>query len=274
MKLSEQDAELFLDLMWALQYFVNQRLNILADVSSLANYAKCSAEEKHKVRMALYGDKTLIDAFVQENPQNFSKDSLAIVSNWKNYIKGDFQIERFLKRYAVLIKNDEVYGVLGLYQGLEELIHRSHLPLHIQTVLLPFKGTIVYDGLFQTFNITFGGGIKQRLKETYLRAKQNQRIIESLGPVQRGSQRKQPAKAMKQWKPELRKLADTAGKLRGGSKDPAIYSPAFRLVKASIEFAQLAVLDSTDVDSMYTALKKVERALRKSSTVFNRQDYR
>ena len=273
MKLSEQDAELFLELMWALQYFVNQRLHILADVDSLENYASRSAEEKHKVRMALYGDKTLIDAFVQENPQSFSKDSLAIVSNWKNYIKGDFHVERFLKRYAVLIKSDNVYAVLGLYQGFEELIHRSHLPLYIQTVLLPFKRTIVYDGLFQTYNVTFGGGIRQRLKETYLRAKQNQCIIESLEPVQPGRQRTQPTKPMKNWKPELNKLADRANKLRATSKEPAIYSPAFRLVKASIEFAQLAVLDSTDVDNMYKVLKKVEQALRKSSRVFNRQDY-
>ena len=73
--------------------------------------------------MALYADKPLIDAFVQENPQNFAKDRLAIVSNWKNYIQGDFHIERFLKRYAVLIKDDNVYGVLGLYQGFEEFLY-------------------------------------------------------------------------------------------------------------------------------------------------------
>jgi hypothetical protein len=168
-----QDAKLFFDLMWALQYFVNQKLKILTGVKSLDDYAECSTEEKFEVRKALYADTKLIDSFVQENPQNFSKKKLSIVSNWKKYIEGDFHIERFLKRYAVFIKGTDVYGVLALYQGFDELIHRSHLPLYVKTVLLPFKGKIVYDGLFQAHNIYFGAGIKRELKESYMRAKQN-----------------------------------------------------------------------------------------------------
>lgn len=69
MKLSEQDAKLFFDLMWALQYFVNQKLKILNGVKSFADYAGSSTENKLEVRKALYADKKLIDSFVQENPQ-------------------------------------------------------------------------------------------------------------------------------------------------------------------------------------------------------------
>ncbi len=166
MKLSEQDAKLFVELMWALQYFVNQKLKILTEVKSLDDYAECSAEKKVEVRKALYADIKLIDSFVQENPQNFSKEKLSIVSNWKNYIEGDFHIERVLKRYTVFIKGADVYGVLGLYQGFDELVHRSQLPLYVQTVLLPFKGKIVYDGFFQAYNIYFGGGIKRALRKS------------------------------------------------------------------------------------------------------------
>ena len=269
MRLSEQDAKLFFDLMWALQYFVNQKLKIHTNVKSLDDYAECSTEEKFEVRKALYADIKLIDSFVQENPQNFSEEKLSIVSNWKNFIEGDFHIERFLKRYTVFIKGADVYGVLGLYQGFDELVHRSHLPLYVQTVLLPIKGKIVYDGLFQAYNIYFGGGIKRDLKESYMTAKQNNRIIESLEPTQK----KKLSKPFKNWMPELNELAGKAKNLRGSSEHPAIYSPAFSLVKASIEFAQLAVSDSADLDHLYKSLRKVERALSKSNTVLNREEY-
>ena len=48
MKLSEQDAKLFFDLMWALQYFVNQKLKILTGVKSLNDYAGCPTEKNLK----------------------------------------------------------------------------------------------------------------------------------------------------------------------------------------------------------------------------------
>lgn len=229
-------------------------------------------EEKYKVRNALFADKTLIDSFVSENPQGLSKDHLAIVSKWKYAVLGNFHIERFLKRYAILIQDDKVYGVLGLHQGLEELIHRSHLPLYVETVLLPFKECIVYDGLFSSFNLHFGGGMKQRLKETYLKAKQNQRIIESLDPAKAASPPKKPSKPLKDWTAELDTLYEKAKKLRAGSHDPAIHSPAFSLVKASIEFAQKSVRESPDSAALYKALNKVIRAVRKSSTVLERQE--
>ncbi|MBN1843707.1 MAG: hypothetical protein JW883_15695, partial [Deltaproteobacteria bacterium] len=250
-----------------------QKLKILTHVKSLDDYAKCSTEEKVEVRKALYADKKLIASFVHENPQKFSEEKLSIVSNWKNFIEGDFHIERFLKRYTVFIKGADVYGVIGLYQGFDELVHRSNLPLYVQTVLLPFKGKIVYDGIFQPYNIYFGGGIKRNLRESYMTAKQNNRIIESLEPTQKGTQKKKLSKPLKNWMPELNELAGKAKHLRGSSEHPAIYSPAFNMVKASIEFAQLAVSDSADLDHLYKSLRKVERAFSKSNTVLNREEY-
>ena len=80
MKLSEQDAKLFFDLMLPLQYFVNQKLNIHPDIKSLEEYVMCTHEEKFEVRKALYADIKLIDSFIQENPQHFSEEKLLIVS--------------------------------------------------------------------------------------------------------------------------------------------------------------------------------------------------
>ena len=273
MKLSEQEAKLFFQLMWALQFYVNHKLKIHPVIQSIDDYADSSTEKKVKVREALYENLEFIDSFVQENPQNFPKENLAMVSNWKNFIRGQFFIERLLKKYAVFIQEDAVYGVLGLSQGFDELTYHSNLPLYVDTILLPFKGKMIYDGILGFRNIYFGGGIKRSLKETYLKAKQNNRIIDSLEISREENQKKSKPKSLKNWKPELDELASKVKKLRGAVEHPAIYSPAFSLVKASVEFAQLAVTNANDQESLHKALQKVRRAFNKSNTVLYREEY-
>lgn len=277
MKVSDKDAKLFFDLMWGLQYFVNQKYEIHPDIKSLEEYIECSTEAKIEVRTALYSNITIIDSYVKENPLELSTDELEIISTWKHFVQGNFHIERFLKRCAIFIENDEVYGVLGLHQSFDEIIHRSRLPLYVQAVLLPFKGKIIYDGLFQAHNVFFGSGIKSDLKESYMRAKQNNRIIASFDTDSKDTPKKkanQDNKSFKDWRPELNELAKASKKLRGKATDPAIFSPAFSLVKACIEFAQIAVSDVNDQEELYNALNKVRRAFNKSNTVLGRQEYK
>ena len=274
MKLSDKDAQLFFDLMWGLQYFVNQKYKINDNIKSLKEYIECSTEEKLEVRTALYSDIKIIDSYIQENPQKLSIESLDIISGWKCFVKGNFHIERYLKRCAIFIENDEVYGVLALHQSFDELIHRSRLPMYVQTVLLPFQGKIIYDGLFQAHNIYFGSGIKRKLKESYMVAKQNNRIVESFDTAKNDSPKKKENKnkPLKDWRSELNEFSNGSKKLRGKASDPAIFSPTFSLVKASIEFAKFAVSDTDDQEGLYKALNKVRRAYNKANTVLNRQE--
>lgn len=272
MNLSEKEANHFFKLMWALQFFVNCKLKIHSEIKNVKDYANCDIEKKVIVRKALYENIDIIDSFVRENPENLSKNDLSIVSNWKKYVGGQFYIERFLKKYTVFIKDRKVYGVLGLQQSLNELIHKSNLPLYIHTFLLPFNNKIIYDGLFEHHNISFGGGIKRELKETYMRAKQNNRIIDCLQISCERNRVKQKSKHTKNWKPEIDLLVNKAKKLRGSVEQPPIYSPAFSLVKASAGFAQLAVSDTNDPEALQKALDKVRRAFNKSQTVLNREE--
>jgi len=273
MKLSEQETELFYHLMWALQSYVNLKLKLYPKIKTSDDYADCKTEQRVEVRNALYKNIELIDFFVQENPQNFSQENLSIVSNWKNFISGDFYIERLLKKYTIFIQEETVYGVLGITQGFNELIYSSDLPKYVNTVLLPFKGKIIYDGLMGSRNIYFGSGIKSSLKETYLRGKQNNCIIESLGSSREGYQNKKTTKPLKDWNPELDEIAGKVKRLKGSAGQPAIYSPAFSLVKASVEFAQLAVSGENDYETLRDALQKVERAFTKTNNTLYREEY-
>jgi len=148
MKLSKQDADCFFTLMWPLQFFVHQRLHILPNVDTLQAYIACPSDLKWQVRQALYENVDLIDAFLQENPQNFSEEQLAIIATWKHYQSGDFYIERLLKTHTIFISSeDKVYAVLALYDSFQDMFHRSQLPVLVKAVLLPFKDKIIYDGI-------------------------------------------------------------------------------------------------------------------------------
>lgn len=274
MKLSEKDANLFYELMEPLQLFVNAELKIYPELTTRDDYEQCEAEEKIKIRNALYSNPKLIDRFVRLNPQNFSDEELAIVAKWKDAVQGNFFLERFLKKHTVFIDEgrSDVYGVLGLYDGFEEMIDRSYLPLYIRTVLLPFKGQIIYDGLFEASRIFFGGGVKGDLKEQYMRAKQNNRIIVTL---EKKTQKEIPKKTnsshqKKSIEKDLSTLARTAAKLRGGADQPVLYTPAFSLVRACVDLARIAVDTPDDRKALSQAMKKLDRAAGKVRTMVDR----
>ena len=54
------------------------------------------------------------------------------------------------------------------------------VPFLIDTVLLPFKDRIIYDGQCQYYNIVFGGGMTRRLNESYQLAKAQSGVITTL----------------------------------------------------------------------------------------------
>ena len=197
-----------------------------------------------------------------------SKEELEIVKGWKTFVRGDFFIERILRNYVIFIQGKKVYRVSPLNTPFEDIV--PFLPFYVRTVLLPFKGKIVYDGLLEGYNIYIGGGIKAQLKEVYMVAKQQGRIITRLDERK---QRRAPARPRKDWGPLLTDLAQRAKKLHSSTGAPAIYSPAFSLVKTSIDFAKTATENPDDIEQLRKAYKRVERAMRRVATTLDRLEY-
>jgi hypothetical protein len=152
------------------------------------------------------------------------------------------------------------------------MFHHRQLPVFVKAVLLPFKGKIIYDGLLQGYNLFFGRGISSGLKETYLAAKQQGRIIDSLPADALLPQATRPQTPTRDWRPDLDVLAAHVKELRAGSDQPPVLSPTFALVKASVELAQCAVATPNDVTTLWKALKKVGRAMGKVETTLDRAE--
>jgi len=63
MKLSQQEVQLFYELMFPLQFFVKQKLNLLRKIHTLNDFRNCSMQDKMEVRQALYDNIGLIVVF-------------------------------------------------------------------------------------------------------------------------------------------------------------------------------------------------------------------
>jgi hypothetical protein len=212
-------------------------------------------------------------------------DDLAVVASWKRFVRGEFYIVRFLKRYAVFLTAESpvrAYGVLGLTEEIEEVFFTLRPPIYIRTVLLPFKRRIVHDGRAHTYNVLFGSGIRGGLNEDYQAIRERGEIIESLEPADAVALSADPARRprgpAKSRQPVeetlaiLERMAADAERLRGA--DTPATQRAFALVRAAITVAQTAVASPSDADAWTRAYRRARTAVVQLHTSLSRTIWR
>ena len=184
MLLEPQDAELFFRLHRTLMFFVNQRLKVIPDdLPRPEEFAALSPEVRLKVRDALIANIDLIESFVDENPAHFSEDELDIVRSWRHLVAGKFYVFRELARStrcSFRLPTQPSLMASWPFRSPSRNLIGPYLPVLTQTVLLPFKDKIVYDGLMSSYNISFGPGIRRSLNESFKEAKARHGIVTSL----------------------------------------------------------------------------------------------
>ncbi len=183
MQLAPHDVTLFFKLQRSLFCFVNQQLQVIPrEYPTPDDGLRMAPELRVQLREALNANRHLIDDFVKDNPYNLPPDELDIVHSWNHLVAGKFYILRLLQKHAIFLdgRNDaRAYGVLALTQPFEELIG-SRFPVLTETMLLPFRESIVYDGLIRSYGISFGPGIRRSLNESFKESKLKHGIITSL----------------------------------------------------------------------------------------------
>ena len=180
-KVSQEDAKLFIKLYQSLIYYVIVKYDLL-DMENPEEIKRVSLEETKDLRDELYNHPEVIQEFIEENPFNFSPNELDIIREWNHFVKGRFIIFRSLKKYTIFLdlkeESPKVYGVLALYHSFEEVV--GPLPVMADAILLPFKGKIVYDGIVNRSSLTFGSSARRNFNDAYQKAKFRFGIIESL----------------------------------------------------------------------------------------------
>lgn len=197
MLLAPQDAHQFFGLLRQLMFFVSERRQIAPGASNPSEFSHCSTEVRVQVRDALLDRMEYIDEFVAENPFRITDQELEIVRSWRHLVFGRFIILRQLKKHAIFLSPNNppvAYGVLSLTDRLTELIPPG-LPHLVRTVLLPFKGRIVYDGLLESYADTFNPQLRRDLNALYKDLQERQRIVTSLAPGARTQVRPKPTRS-------------------------------------------------------------------------------
>jgi hypothetical protein len=191
MRLSTDAVQLFYQLNTALLFYVNDRLEIAPEVQTVEDFIRSDIELKAAVRNKLYDNAHIIDDFYEENPAQLTEKELGIVLSWKNFIRADFVIYKQYKKYCAFIQEDglntKVYAVLSLVSAFDEIV--PFFPCYASTVLLPFKESIIYDGLISPYNMHFGSSIRANFKESFEISKAKYGIINKLPYVESAENR-------------------------------------------------------------------------------------
>jgi len=185
MKLQQEEVELFYKLNWGLLYYANKKFDIIRNLSA-PNLKGKNIEEITKLEDKLFNGTKIIEDFIRENPLNFNYDELNIIREWKNFIREEFFIfiEKDNAIFLTSEKEPKAYNVYGISEDISEILPFE--PYMVKATLLPFRGKIIYSGIFQGYSISFGSGMRKAVYKDFIKAKSSFGIIESLGlPLQR-----------------------------------------------------------------------------------------
>lgn len=197
MTLPRADSDQFYKLWLPLLKFADSSLHISPDSGEeTPEDDRIDIESAVKVRDAMWENESILDQFISENPAHLSREELDILATWKYKRKGMFIIYKAFKKHTIFVseEGDRVFAVKGLHSSFDE-IYGDFLPVIVNTVLLPYKGEIITDGLYQTYNTILGPGIISSLKSAYENAKERGEVITTLMPAEPPTAKDQAAKA-------------------------------------------------------------------------------
>ena len=127
----------------------------------------------HKVREVLWENPELIDEYISET--ELPQEKIDILNLWRtNHKKEMIFVIEYQPEYAVAIASDaqgedRLYGIKGISSSVANALRRD-VPAQIETVLLPFKGKIIYDSFMTSMSIGFAEGARAAFREMYDKA--------------------------------------------------------------------------------------------------------
>jgi hypothetical protein len=173
MRLPPEEAIRFIGLYVGLIGWCARRRDPKSSIHDAGSFLAASMQAKLSARDRMLDEPRLLDEYVAENPNDLGPEDLAIVAAWRSFKRGDFIVERDLKRHTIFIERKSppvAYGVLSLTDEIVD-IFPIPLPVLVTAVLLPWNDSIVCDGLLRTTNVYLGPGYRRDLAEAYREAK-------------------------------------------------------------------------------------------------------
>jgi hypothetical protein len=185
MRVSEDAARRFMSLYTTLLYYAGRERGVLPGGTGMDDFLDAPLELKVMCREVVYEPTPIISAFARVNADVLSDAAKQTLAAWaKHFVKGDFIMLRHVKTHTIMLGTKEprvAYAVLGLTTDLPEMIPASRLPASVSTVLLPYEGVIVCDGLLTAPNAGVGPEMRRKLGQEYKAIEKAGGLITKLG---------------------------------------------------------------------------------------------
>ena len=151
MKLSTKESQKYYEILSKLLYAVNEKRHVVLEFD-ISDIMAIDLEKSAKIREELWSNtECLKDIIAEGEVHGFTAEELEILGEWHDYhIYSEFIIAEHRANHTVFmdIKNEErLYAVVGLLDPLKKVVPPRFMPGLAVTVLLPFKGKIIYDGI-------------------------------------------------------------------------------------------------------------------------------
>lgn len=169
-QLSSDECRLFYETWYGLMGYVNERKHVVKAKIKPEYPNLVSDMMIHKVREVLWEKPDLIDDYLSET--ELPQEKVDILKLWRTkHKKGMYFILEYHPEYAIAIApneqgEDRLYGVKGISNSMAYVLKRE-LPVQIETVLLPFKGKIIYDSFMGSLPVGFLSGAKAAFREMH-----------------------------------------------------------------------------------------------------------
>ncbi|MFK5977014.1 MAG: hypothetical protein QM493_10940 [Sulfurovum sp.] len=274
MRLTDKELDQLYKIQSLLFLYANQLSKLVKGFSIAEDFLKLSFEDKILIRDTINSDKEWIfDKFAEKYRDDLTKDDIEIILSWKEQVRGRFFIVKQLKKYAKFLSakdgEDRAYGVYSLNNSFDDFFH---LPVWVETVLLPFRGKIIYDGLIISKNIHFGTSIRKNLNDGLGVAEAKYGLIITLPYIEKSNGDEELlqfyAKSEKNrdyYTDEILEIVSKSEELRQlysrevGKSNARLVSKSLRL--AGIDSGYFAIIDNVVVASGVTK-KEVEQNIK------------
>jgi hypothetical protein len=185
MRVSAQAARNFVSLYTLLLYYAGQVRKLLPAELTLDEFSEGPLGLKVRCRDALYEPTLLTGIFLEENSDLLSPEAQTTLVAWeRSYVKGTFAVLRHLKKHSIFVSTEgtpRAYGVVGLTEELKDMIPRSIVPALVKTVLLPYEGVVVCDGLILAAgHVKLDPEMKREITEQYKMIEKAGELVTSL----------------------------------------------------------------------------------------------
>lgn len=183
MRLSEEDGQLYYQLWLPLLDYVNKKYNINSNIGQMACAESLNPNDVKEIADKMWDNVSVIDDYLAEPCcTDLEDEHTDIIRSWKRRIRGEFVMERHLKKGSIFISVDDeqVYQASGIISTWEEMFCYVPLPIMVQATFMPFRDVIISDGLVMPYNLVIGHNMESHFKAIYMTAKKGGMLHKTL----------------------------------------------------------------------------------------------